>query len=203
MLAETLVFQDCLPCLHQGLFMLSMLPCTLLLIFWTQTLEQYSNALCGDMFGMVARVSPKSNFFTSVTKSLYAESQILPSRRTINVCSEFFMVWKHDSNSWGRKQCPWSLLLFLCANVCLWISPCAFIRVNLFPHKMFHEHKYLHGNRCMLCIWGGAVLPMCMCSLPHAVYTGKLLAKTVLLCLYFIFEYVQSQVTDKEDICVC
>lgn len=41
-----------------------------------------------------------------------------------------------------------------------------------------------------------------MCSLPHVVYTGKLLAKIVLLCLYFIFEYLQSQVTDKEDIYV-
>lgn len=55
----------------------------------------------------------------------------------------------------------------------------------------------------MLCIWGGAVLPVCMCSLLHVVYAGKLLAKMVLLRLYFIFEYVQSQVTSKEGIYVC
>lgn len=47
------------------------------------------------------------------------------------------------------------------------------------------------------------MLPLCMCSLPHVVYTGKLLAKMVLLRLYFVFEYVQSQVTDKEGIYVC
>lgn len=31
----------------------------------------------------------------------------------------------------------------------------------------------------------------------------KLLAKMVLLRMYFVFEYVQSQVTDKEGIYVC
>lgn len=49
------------------------------------------------------------------------------------------------------------------------------------------------------CVYGRrAVLLTCMGSIRHVVYTGKLLVKTILLCLYFTFEYMQSQVTDKK-----